>query len=79
MTTEETPPDLPTAPLPEKVEPEWFHHHHELHHKAKVKAFELWEATVTSGGVDYGPWFYWFSALFEMGIIHSQPLPPPVE
>jgi hypothetical protein len=44
-----------------------------------VTAFELWEQTVSSGGVDYGPWFYWFTAQWKEGIIAEEPLPPPVE
>lgn len=57
------------------------HHHggHVEHHEIAVKAFELWEQMITAGGVDYGSEFYWFTAEWEMGIISTEPLPPPVE
>ena len=80
-------PHLPTAPTTVRLQPneleaveDFRHHrHHHEHHEVAVKAFELHEQTVTAGGVDYGPEFYWYTALWEMGIIPSQPLPPPTE
>jgi hypothetical protein len=72
-------PDLSEAPLPE-IHHEHHHdeHHHDEHHEIAVNAFELWEQTVTSNGVDYGPEYYWYLARFKMGI-GPDPLPPPVE
>jgi len=51
---------------------------HVSEEEIRVKAFELWEATIESNGVDFGPWFYWFEAEFSLGV-GPEPLPPPVE
>jgi hypothetical protein len=77
--TEELIPELPIPDLSEAPLPEIHHeHHHDEHHEIAVNAFELWEQTVTSNGVDYGPEFFWYEARFKMGI-GPEPLPPPVE
>lgn len=47
-------------------------------HQQQVKAFELWVEDISTHGVDFGPWFYWFEAAFDLGI-GPEPFPPPIE
>lgn len=68
----------------ESVEEFWHRHHpghggEMEHHEIAVKAFELYEQMIVSGGVDFGSEFYWYSAEFALRIIPQEPLPPPIE
>jgi len=47
-------------------------------HEIRVKAFELWIEAVSTNGVDFGPWFFWFEAEAVLGI-GNPPLPPPIK